>query len=198
MARHPRSLALAIVVLVVGASAVGCVPQTTVRAQNEPVKVAPNAATLVLVYPPVADEGAPAMPLLQRNGRGVWFRFTVGTAQPIADLDAGKYSVVRLPPGAHTIVAAAWACTVGDCGVAVLDALVAPNKLYVVRLGFKPQVTLEPIVGYDLTALSRYQRLSLDPFRESHWILDSGSRRQIVADGVSAIRQSGRRTFLAD
>ena len=80
----------------------------------------------------------------------------------------------------------------------MLDALVAPNKVYVVRLGFKPQVTLEPIVGYDLTALSRYQRLSLDPFRESHWILDSGSRRQIVADGVSAIRQSGRRTFLAD
>lgn len=194
-----RSLALAALASVLAVSDLGCVPETTVRTPHEPVEVASNVATVVLVYPPVEAEGAPAMPLFQRDGRGVWFRFTLGDARPIADLDAGTYSVVRLPPGAHTIVAAPWACTVDDCPVAVLDAHVAPDKLYVLRLTFKPEMVLERVAGPALVPkLSGYQRLTLDPSRAPHWILDSESRRRLVDQEVAGVRGRGLTTLLAD
>jgi len=185
------------------AMALGCVPQTTLRLRPQPVRAAPDLATVVLVYPAVSGSGQLNMPLLQPQGQGVWFRFASHPRRPLADLEANTYAVVNLTPGAHTLVASSWAANEGDHQVAVLDARLSSGRVYVVELTFDTRgVALVPVPPAQRTAalqtLTRYQRLSLDPARGHNLILDSDLRASIIDGTAAAVRRNGRATTLID
>lgn len=185
------------------AGAAACVPQTTVRVGHEPVEPQPDLATVVLVYPEVTSAGQPHMPLLQPDGKGVWFRITTKEGVAVADLDASTYAIVHLPPGDHSLIASSWAPDTGDHKVAVMDATVAPGGTYVVTLDFNgPDFVLAPVATGDVSAwlreLPRLERLSLDPSRSTHVILDSEARDEMVAASVEELRDRGLVTTLVD
>lgn len=193
-----RGLTVAMLVLVLG-----CVPQTTLRLRPQPVRAAPDLATVVFVYPAASGSGQLNMPLLQPHGQGVWFRFASNHRRTLADLEASTYAVVNLTPGEHTIVASSWAADDGDHQVAVLDARVSSGRVYVVQLTFDTQgAALVPVAPAQMTAaleaLPRYQRLSLDPARGDNLILDSDLRAMLVDRDVAAVRRRGGATTLID